>query len=105
MEEIRDRFGEPHEEALNLGSIMGCKTYGRRLHATALEKKGPRLSLRLREDTQLPAEVALELHRRTEGRFRMAGPDRIVALLPDTQRVKVQLDAAQAALASLVTHL
>ena len=59
----------------------------------------------LREDTPLPAEVALELHRRTEGRFRMAGPDRIVALLPDTQRMKVQLDAAQAALASLVTHL
>ena len=37
--------------------------------------------------------------------MRMAGPDRIVALLPDTQRSKVQLDAAQAALASLVTHL
>ena len=105
MEEIRDRFGEPPEEVRNLGYIMGCKTYGRRLHATALEKKGARLSLRLREDTPLPADVAVRLHKLSDGQMRMAGPDRIIALLPDTQRLQVQLEAAQAALASLVTHL
>ncbi len=105
MEEVRDRFGELPEEALNLGFIMGCKTYGRRLHATSIEKKGARLSVRLREDTPLSADVAVQLHRVTDGQMKMAGPDRIVAQLPDTQRMRTQLEAAQAALASLVTHV
>jgi transcription-repair coupling factor (superfamily II helicase) len=105
MEEVRDRFGEPPEEAVNLGYVMGCKTYGRRLHATAIEKRKAKLSVRLREDTPLPADIAVRLHAITEGAMRMAGPDRIVATLPDTQRIRAQLEAAQAALAALVTHL
>ncbi|MGH1342254.1 MAG: transcription-repair coupling factor [Nannocystales bacterium] len=103
MEEVRDRFGEPPEEAVNLGFVMGCKTYGRRLHATAIEKKGARLSVRLRDDTPISAEVAAKLHQLTEGQMRMAGPDRIVAALPDTPRSATQLEAARTALAALVT--
>ncbi len=105
MDEVRDRFGEPPEEAVNLGYVMGCKTYGRRLHATSVEKKNARLSIRLREDTPLPPEVAVKLHAITGGAMRMAGPDRIVAQLPDTARIRTQLEAAQSALAALVTHL
>ena len=103
MDELRDRFGELPEEAVNLGYVMGCKTYGRRLHATALELKQRKFSVRLREDTPLPAEVAVNLHKRTDGQMRMAGADRILISLPDTPRRHEHLAACRDAMAELVT--
>jgi hypothetical protein len=60
---------------------MVCKTLGRRLHATAIELRGERLSVRLGHDTALPAEHAAKLATATKGRLKLAGPDRIVAKL------------------------
>ncbi len=78
MDEIRDRFGEPPPEARCLESVMAARTLGRRLHATAVELRGERLSVRLGSDTAFPAEVAAKLATSTKGRMRLAGPDRIV---------------------------
>jgi transcription-repair coupling factor (superfamily II helicase) len=102
LEEIRDRFGELPEEAVNLGFVMGCKTYGRRLRALALELRGAKLAIRLGPDTPLPAAVAASLHAQTRGRMRLMTGDRIVVALPDSPRRRIHLEAAQAALRELV---
>jgi len=61
--------------------VMVAKTLGRRLHATAIELRGERLSVRLGADTSLAPEYAAKLATTTKGRLRLAGPDRIVAKL------------------------
>jgi len=81
MDEVRDRFGEPPPEARCLEYVMVAKTLGRRLHATAIELRGERLSVRLGADTSLAPEYAAKLATTTKGRLRLAGPDRIVAKL------------------------
>jgi transcription-repair coupling factor (superfamily II helicase) len=105
MEEIRDRFGEPPDEAVHLGRIMACKTYGRRLRALAIELRGDTLALRFGPDTPLPPKVAANLHRETEGRLRLAPGDRIVATVPRGSGPRqTQLLACQRVLAELATH-
>ena len=105
MEEIVDRFGEPPEEALHLGRIMACKTYGRRLRANALELRGDILSVRLSPETPLRPEVAAKLHREAEGRLRLVAGDRIVATVPRASGPRrTQLEACQRLLAELTTH-
>ena len=105
MEEIRDRFGEPPEEAVNLGYVMACKTYGRRLHALALELRGPKLSVRLGPTTPLSPEVAASLAAQTDGRLRLASGDRIVIALPEvTGKRRVQLEAAREGLRELTSR-
>ncbi|MCH9682660.1 MAG: transcription-repair coupling factor, partial [Deltaproteobacteria bacterium] len=106
MEEIRDRFGDPPMEAVHLGFVMACKTYGRALGAQALELRGNRFSIRLGPDTPLPAAVAATLADATEGRLSLLGPDRIAVRVPEaaTRRREPQLRACQDALAELVTY-
>jgi transcription-repair coupling factor (superfamily II helicase) len=106
MDEIRDRFGELPVEARNLGLVMGCKTYGRRLRATVLELRANKLSIRLGDDTPLSSEVALELEHRTEGRMRLVPRgDRVVVTLPSAKtNRRVHLEACQNALRELMTY-
>ncbi|MCA9653344.1 MAG: transcription-repair coupling factor [Myxococcales bacterium] len=105
MEEIRDRFGDLPMEATHLGFVMACKTYGRALHAQALELRGDRFTIRLGPDTPLSPKVAAELHRKTRGRLSLAGPDRIALRLPEStgRRREPQLRACQEALAELAS--
>ncbi len=105
IDEVRDRFGDMPEEAVNLGYVMACKTYARRLRATAIELRNDKLSVRLSDDTPLPTTVAARLHQLTQGRMRMASGDRIVVTLPDAPRRRIHLEAGQAALAELVTYV
>ncbi|MCA9707212.1 MAG: transcription-repair coupling factor [Myxococcales bacterium] len=109
MEEIRDRFGDPPMEAVHLGLVMGCKTYGRRLHALALELRGGRFGIRLSPDTPLRAQTAASLGDMTDGRLRLQGADgdRIVARVPAStgRRREPQLRACQQALAELCTYV
>lgn len=105
MDEVQDRFGEPPIEARHLGVVMACKTYGRRLEASALEMRGERFTVRLTDRTPLSPRMAAQLQRRTEGRMSLAGEDRIVVRLPPIRsdaRMQ-QLQGAQAALVELVT--
>lgn len=106
MEEIRDRFGELPREATNLAAMMACKTYGRRLEAVSVELNVDRLTLRLSDRTPLEAKLAATLARKTDGRLALQSGDRIVAKLPPLsgQDRTRQLEAAQAALAELVTY-
>ncbi len=106
MEEVRDRFGDPPMEAVHLGLVMACKTYGRALRAQALELRGGRFSVRLGPDTPLSAEVVATLHQVTDGRVALAGPERIAVRLPEAtgRRREPQLRACQQALAELVTY-
>src|SRR5690606_9940102 len=106
MEEIRDRFGDPPMEAVHLGYVMACKTYGRALRALALELRGGRFSIRLGPDTLLPGAVAATLHQATEGRLRLQGTDRIAVRVPQAggRRREPQLRACQEALAELSTY-
>ncbi len=78
FDEIRDRFGEPPAEASCLEHVMAAKTYGRRLHALALELRGERFSVRLGADTPLDPAWAAKLGTHTRGRMKLAGPDRIL---------------------------
>jgi transcription-repair coupling factor (superfamily II helicase) len=105
MEELRDRFGDPPMEAVHLGYVMACKSYGRVLRALALELRGDRFSIRLGPQTPLAAAVAATLHQRTEGRLRLQGADRITVRLPHAggRRREPQLRACQDALAELAT--
>lgn len=104
MEEIRDRFGEPPMEAVHLGFVMACKTYGRTLRALALELRGDRFTVRLRPQTPLSADMAKQLPALTEGRLRLVAPDRIALRVPEAtgRRREPQLRACQDALAELV---
>ncbi|HWB80369.1 MAG TPA: TRCF domain-containing protein, partial [Nannocystaceae bacterium] len=77
MDEVRDRFGEPPAEARTLEHVMAAKTYGRRLHALALELRGERFNVRLGPDTPLDPAWAAKLGTHTRGRMKLAGPDRI----------------------------
>ena len=92
-------------EATHLGFVMSCKTYGRALHAQALELRGDRFTIRLGPRTPLPPKVAATLHRTTEGRMRLAGPDRIAVRTPEGtgRRREPQLRACQQALAELAS--
>lgn len=106
MEEIVDRFGDPPIEARHLGVVMACKTYGRRLEASALELRGRRLTIRLTDRTPLSPAAAAGLAAQTDGRLSLGGEDRVVARLPEAKgdnRLR-QLEAAQAVLAELVTY-
>ncbi|MBL4686165.1 MAG: transcription-repair coupling factor [Nannocystaceae bacterium] len=105
MDEIKDRFGELPIEARHLGVVMACKTYGRRLEASALELRGSRLTIRLTDRTPLTPQVAAGLRRQTKARLVLAAEDRVVARLPPIQGDgrMAQLQAAQAALAELMT--
>ncbi|MEM6991679.1 MAG: transcription-repair coupling factor [Myxococcota bacterium] len=107
MEEVRDRFGDAPVEARHLGVVMACKTYGRRLEASALELRADRLTIRLTDRTPLSPKVAAGLRAKTDGRLALGGEDRVVARLPPVRgegRME-QLQAAQAALAELVTFV
>ncbi|MBC8072222.1 MAG: DEAD/DEAH box helicase, partial [Deltaproteobacteria bacterium] len=77
MDEVRDRFGEPPDEARCLEHVMAAKTYGRRLHAQALELRGERFSVRLGPDTKLDPVWAAKLGASTKGRIKLTGTDRI----------------------------
>jgi transcription-repair coupling factor (superfamily II helicase) len=107
MEEVRDRFGEPPQEALHLGQIMVCKTYGRRLRALVLELKGRRFSVRLGPDTPLSGDVAAGLQDATDGYLRLVGGDRIATTVPAVlaEDRSEQLEACQQALAALSTYV
>jgi transcription-repair coupling factor (superfamily II helicase) len=107
MEEIRDRFGEPPTEAVHLGHIMVCKTYGRRLSALALELRGRSFSVRLGPDTPLSSEVAAGLRDATDGYLRLVGGDRIATTVPSVlaEDRSEQLEACQQALAALSTYV
>jgi transcription-repair coupling factor (superfamily II helicase) len=106
MDEIRDRFGDPPMEAVHLGFVMACKSYGRALRALALELRGDRFSIRLGPDTPLPAGVAATLHQATSGRLRLQGADRIAVRVPAAggRRREPQLRACQDGLAELLTY-
>jgi len=103
VEELRDRFGDPPEEARNLGYVMSCKTYGRKLKATSLELHKDRFVVRLAPDTPLSPERAAKLHRETAGRMRLAAGDRIVVEL-DGGAPKLVLDGCVRALATLASR-
>ena len=103
-DEIRDRFGELPPEARCLEHVMACKTYGRRLHATALELRGERLSVRLGAGTTLPPEYAARLGAQTRGRMKLVGPDRVAVRL-DGGGDEARLRQAVAALADLASAL
>jgi transcription-repair coupling factor (superfamily II helicase) len=105
VEELRDRFGDLPIEARNLAQVMRCKAIGRRLRALSVELRGDKLTVRLGDDTPLPAPAALALRDRTDGRLRLATPgDRIVADLPHaTADPTVQLQTCRAALAELLS--
>lgn len=101
MDEIRDRFGELPEEATVLGFVMGAKTYGRQLQATAVELRGTKLTVRLSDTTPIPAATAMNLQKETQGFMRLASSDRIVVQLPEGDSRRIQLSAALSALQSL----
>ncbi|MEM9458835.1 MAG: transcription-repair coupling factor [Myxococcota bacterium] len=106
MEEIRDRFGDPPMEAVHLGLVMACKTYGRMLHALALELRGGRFSVRLSPTTPLGGAAAASLADATDGRLRLMGADRVAVRVPASggRRREPQLRACQEALAELCTY-
>ncbi|MFO0633283.1 MAG: transcription-repair coupling factor [Nannocystaceae bacterium] len=96
VDEIRDRFGELPPEARCLEHVMACKSYGRRLHATAIELRGERLGLRLAPTTALPPELAAKLSQQTRGRMKLVGPDRIAVRIEgagDEQRLRRAVEA------------
>src|SRR5690606_36362060 len=93
------------EEAVALGYVIGCKTYGRRLRASALELRGDKLTIRLGSDTLLPPRAVSALYESTAGRVRVARADRLVADVPATGRRERRLQVCQDLLAELVTHL
>jgi transcription-repair coupling factor (superfamily II helicase) len=99
MEELADRFGPLPPEARDLGQVMACKAYGRRLRAISVELRGQQLTVRLAADTPLSPEVAAGLRTRTDGRLALASGDRVVGRLPDRDR----LAAGVRALADLAT--
>jgi len=104
MDEVRDRFGEPPPEARHLEYVMACKTYGRRLSASAIELRGERLGVRLSPQTTLPPTFATTLHQRTGGRMKLAAPDRITARIEgngDEQRLRKAVDALSELVAAL----
>jgi len=90
VEEIRDRFGELPEEARNLGYVMACKTYGRRLRALSLELRKEKLTVRLSPQTPLSAQRVTTLQRDTGGQMRLSSGDRIVIDLVGPKRVELQ---------------
>src|SRR5690606_11501586 len=90
VEEIRDRFGELPEEARNLGYVMACTTYGRRLRALSLELRKERLTVRLSPQTPLSAQRVTTLQRDTGGQMRLSSGDRIVIDLVGPKRVELQ---------------
>lgn len=102
LEEIRDRFGDPPIEVRFLGLVMGCKTYGRKLGALALEKTGARFSVRLGPQSALDPEMAAGLVTR-RGRYRLMGTDRIATdvIEPRGDDHTRTLEACQAVLAEL----
>lgn len=104
--ELEDRYGELPLEALHFVGLMVCKTYGRRLEATALELKGRKFHVRLGPETPFDARVAAGLAETTSGRFRLVGGDRIVTTVPERvgSDCTRQLEACEQALAELVTH-
>lgn len=104
MEEIRDRFGDPPMEAVHLGFVMGCKTYGRALGASALELRGNRFTVRLGAGGPLSPQAVARLREVCGGELRVHGTDRVVLRLPEAtgQRREPQLRACQEALAELV---
>ncbi len=103
MAELVDRFGEPPLEAEHLGLLMGCKTYGRRLGALALELRGGKLGVRLGPETPLQAEVAARLSARTGGKFRLEGGERVTTTVPEPHGPdrRTQLRVCLGALAEL----
>ncbi|MEM7153103.1 MAG: transcription-repair coupling factor [Myxococcota bacterium] len=107
IEEIRDRFGEPPMEAVHLGFVMACKTYGRTLRAQALELRRDRFTIRLGPDTPLSAEVAAGLRSSTGGRLALVGADRIAVQVPEAtgRRREPQLRVCQNALAELASFV
>lgn len=100
MAELHDRFGELPVEARHFAHLMICKTYARRLHASTLEIKGSRCTLRVEPkafgDRRPPRDA--------EG-FVAASAERWVAHLPERtgEDCTRQLEAAQKALRALVT--
>lgn len=106
MSELEDRYGEPPLEARHFGLMMACKTYGRRLKATALELKDRKFYVRLGPQTPFDAKVAASLADRTSGQFRLVGGDRIATTLPERTGLDAsrQLTACEAALAELMTY-
>jgi transcription-repair coupling factor (superfamily II helicase) len=104
MDEIRDRFGEPPPEARHLEYVMACKTYGRRLFASAIDLRGERLGVRLSPQTTLPPAFATMLNQRTGGRMKLAAPDRIAVRIEgggDEQRLRKAVDALSELVAAL----
>jgi transcription-repair coupling factor (superfamily II helicase) len=109
MAELIDRFGDPPLEAEHLGLIMACKTYGRRLGALALElssrPNAARLAARLGPDSHVSTETALGLGKRTAGKFRLEGGERITTTVPEAHGPdrRTQLRVCVAALAELTS--
>ncbi|EDM76647.1 Transcription-repair coupling factor [Plesiocystis pacifica SIR-1] len=107
LEELHDRYGELPVEARHFGLMMACKSYGRRLRATALELRAMRFSIRLSPETPLSPEVALGLSDATDGRVRLApGGERILATIPNRQGKDCsrQLEVCEGVLAELATY-
>jgi transcription-repair coupling factor (superfamily II helicase) len=92
MDEVRDRFGDPPQEAKDLGRVMACKSYGRRLHALAVELRADRLTVRLSDRTPMKPEVAANLAKATSGRVTLQAGDRLVARLPHKDRLGAAVD-------------
>jgi transcription-repair coupling factor (superfamily II helicase) len=106
MAELEDRYGELPLDAQHFGLMMACKTYGRRLRATALELKERKFYVRLGPDTPFDGKVAATLADVTSGQFRLVGGDRIATTVPertglDCRRV---LESCEKALAELLTY-
>jgi transcription-repair coupling factor (superfamily II helicase) len=87
MEELTDRFGTPPAEGRDLGHVMTCKAYGRRLHADTIELRGERLTVRLSSDTPLSPAAAARLRSETDGRIALVPGDKVVARLPARDRL------------------
>lgn len=106
LAELHDRFGDMPEEARQLGLVMSCKTYGRRLGALSLELRGRRLVVRLGPHAALDPAVAVGLSDATQGRMALQGGDRVVVALPPGEGTvgRRRLEMCETMLSELCTH-
>ena len=107
VDELQDRFGDLPEEAIALTQAMTCKTYARQLRAASVELRGPRLAVRLTDQTPLSPQQVLDLQESSDGRIRLRNGEQVVIRLTDaetsTSRLRAALNALQALTGMIAT--
>ena len=98
--ELRDRFGEPPEQVLNLREIVRLKIGLRELRAPRLDVGPSSISVALDATTPVRPEKVLEFVRESRGRFRLTKDMKIIWSLLPAESAK-PLESARAFVAQL----